>query len=655
MRTFTLPTHSRSPRRRPAGGNRPGFALGLTLVFTLAIGALATSAIILSSNATLMAKSVDRQRELKYASEAALEIGKSQLNFDPAALPDSGERQLMSNVVLTSADNQPLPNVKVNVWIGPTGSTTGQFGRFASIVAQAVDNRGTGFVRRLEVTQESFAKFAYWSNDESMLGTTIYFNSGDQLWGPVWSNDVIHIGSGGATFHDDVSTAQTISGIGYGTFIKGYHQHQNSISLPSTAMLAKLSAYAALAGYNFNAPTTGDESTTRIRLEFLATDLNGDGDSLQANEGFFRVYQANSGQTAWLRGDWNGGSSPSSYLNCGDWHRVTPGGPLKFFPAAVHNTTWFYNLMIAGGMSASQASAEQTNDLAGIMTQPGARCFLGGDPHLVAVARTSALYPNAADRQKGGDDTTFTPVDAYGAWKLYSNSPDPTVSAKRPDAKYLFPIYRGLNPNAKGVIYFNGTVGVSGVLRGRVTLYAANGNIVLLDDTRYADDPGLGICADILGLITDKDVVVADNAVNTPQQVSRTTGSGHHTTTTYWWVDADDTPDFYLHGVLMALNTSFRVENYNGGPSNALSCQGSTDGRGCLYLTGGIIQQSRGPVGLSSGQGYVKRYSYDRCAAINPPPYFPTTGRFNDNRFMEVNPVGFDAATLFRSLTPGGS
>ena len=148
---------------------------------------------------------------------------------------------------------------------------------------------------------------------------------------------------------------------------------------------------------------------------------------------------------------------------------------------------------------------------------------------------------------------------------------------------------------------------------------------------------------------------MADNAINTPQQVSRTTGCGHHTSTTYWWVDADDTPDFYLHGVLMALNTSFRVENYNGGPSNALSCQGSTDGRGCLYLTGGIIQQSRGPVGLSSGQGYVKRYSYDRCAAINPPPYFPTTGRFNDNRFMEVNPVGFDAATLFRSLTPGGS
>lgn len=641
------PTFDISARRRRAArsGKRPGFALGITLMFTFAIGALATSAIILSSNATLMAKSVDRQAELKYASQAALQIGKSQLNFDPAALPDSGERQILSNYVINSADNQPLPNVKVNVWIGPTGSTTGQFGRFASVVAQAVDNRGTGFVRRLEVTQESFAKFAYWSNSESMMGMTIYFNNGDQLWGPVWSNDVIHIGSGGATFHDDVSTAQTISGISYGTFAKGYHQNQKPITLPSTAVLTKLKAYADLAGYDFTAPTSGDETTTLMRIEFVATDINGTGDSLAANDGFFRVYQASAGNQAWLQGDWPGSSSPSAYLNCGDWHPVTPGGPLEFFPAAVHNTTWFKNLMIAGGMTSTQANNEATASLSTIMKHAGARCFLGGDPHLVAVARTAALYPNAADRQKGGTDTTFTPVDAYGAWKLYSNTPDPSVAAVRPDAEYLFPIYRGLNPNAKGVIYVDGTVGISGVLRGRVTLYDHSGNLVILDDTRYADDPGLGICADILGLISDNDVVVADNAINTPQRSGGSSGS---------WVDLDDTPDLYIHAVLMALNTSFRVQDYNSGPSNALNCQGSVDGRGCLYLTGGIIQQSRGPVGMSNGYGYVKRYSYDRCAAINPPPYFPTTGRFTDNRFFEINPVGFDAVKLFKELTPGG-
>ncbi len=639
------PSASQSRNRAPVAplpADRRGFALGVALVFTLAIGALATSAIVLSSNASLMAKSVDQQRELKYAAEAALQIGKSRLNFDASALPDTGEKQMMSAAPVYAADGTTLPNVKVNVWVGPSGSTTGQFGRFASVVAQAMDNHGTGFVRRLELTQESFAKFAYWSDQESNNGSIIYFNNGDQLWGPVWSNDVIHIGSGGATFHDDVSTAKTISGINYGTFSKGYHQNQKKINLPSTTMLAKLAGYASAAGYSFTPPTTGDETTVLERIEFVATDINGTGDSLAANDGFFRIYKANAGQQAWLRGDWLG-NTVSNVTNCGDWHPVNSAKPtdLKFFPASVHNTTWFKTLMIAGGMSSTNAGKEQTASLSTIMGHAGARCYLGGDPHLVAIERTSALYPNAADRQKGGDDTTFTPVGANGAWLLYSNTPDATVAAKRADAKYLFPIYRGLNPNAKGVVYFAGTVGVSGVLRGRMTLYAAKGNIVVLDDMRYATDPSLGTCADILGLLTDNDVVVADNALNTPQNP----GSGG--TRSF-----DDTPDLYLHGVLMALNTSFRVQDYDSGPNSALQCQGSWDGRGCLYLTGGIIQESRGAVGLSSGEGYIKRYSYDRCAAVNPPPYFPTTGRFTDNRYFELNPVGFSAAARFKSITP---
>ena len=70
---------------------------------------------------------------------------------------------------------------------------------------------GTGFVRRLELSQESFAKFAYWTNSENNAsGGTIVFANGDALWGPVWSNDTITIGAGGATFHDDVGTAAPV-------------------------------------------------------------------------------------------------------------------------------------------------------------------------------------------------------------------------------------------------------------------------------------------------------------------------------------------------------------------------------------------------------------------------------------------------------------
>jgi len=78
-----------------------------------------------------------------------------------------------------------------------------------------------------------------------------------------------------------------------------------------------------------------------------------------------------------------------------------------------------------------------------------------------------------------------------------------------------------------------------------------------------------------------------------------------------------------------------------------------SNGRGCLYLTGGIIQQQRGAVGLSDGTGFTKRYSYDKCALYNPPPYFPTTGRYTDNRYYEVDPSGFNITALYHSLTPG--
>ena len=161
---------------------------------------------------------------------------------------------------------------------------------------------------------------------------------------------------------------------------------------------------------------------------------------------------------------------------------------------------------------------------------------------------------------------------------------------------------------------------------------------MLLDDLRYATDPQTGSCSDMLGLIAAKDIVVADNAVNTPQDV----GS---------YKNLDDSKDFHLNAVMMALGSSFGVEDHTTGPTNVNDCEGTNVGRGCLYLSGGIVQVARGAVGLSSGEGFIKRYSYDRCAAQQPPPYYPTTGRFTDNRYFEVDPVGFDIAQFFASMT----
>ena len=256
-----------------------------------------------------------------------------------------------------------------------------------------------------------------------------------------------------------------------------------------------------------------------------------------------------------------------------------------------------------------------------------AHCYLGGDPHLAAMERpsnttyqasvstvlttlravnafrtpaASATTPAAAQTAVhavvallGGDSTTWTDSSIYGHWIKWTGPVDARVPVARPnDSNFLFPIYRGLNAGTKGVIYVNGTTGISGTLRGRVTLYAT-GTVGILNDMRYATDPSLGLCGDILGVIAGANIMTADNTVNSPQNFPGTSG----------YVNYGDTPDLFLQGVLMALNTSFGAENYSSGPANANSCQGSPDGRGCLYLTGGIIQNSRGAVGLTIWRG----------------------------------------------------
>jgi hypothetical protein len=281
---------------------------------------------------------------------------------------------------------------------------------------------------------------------------------------------------------------------------------------------------------------------------------------------------------------------------------------------------------------------------------PTARCYLGGDPNLRIVAlRGTTRYradtagttnATTAALDLAGNDTSFVASDPYGQWQAWPGTVDPRLAALAPaEAAHLFPLNRSLNPGAKGVVYVRGTTGVSGQLRGRVTIYAT-GNVALLDDLKYVTDPALNLCSDMLGIIASNNILVADNALQDPRRIGST------------YRNMDDTKDVFVQGVLMALNTAFGVENYDRGPQNANGCEGLGNGRGCLYLTGGIIQQQRGAVGLSSGEGFTKRYAYDRCALYNPPPYFPTTGRYADNRYYEIDPNGFSVAALYGALTP---
>jgi hypothetical protein len=161
-----------------------------------------------------------------------------------------------------------------------------------------------------------------------------------------------------------------------------------------------------------------------------------------------------------------------------------------------------------------------------------------------------------------------------------------------------------------GVFYVQGEVMVSGVLDGALTI-ASSQDLRIMDDVVYRDaDPVEGPnpgCDDLLGLVSQQNIIVDDNP--------------HNQT------------DCNIHAHMMALDTSFYVENYrSGGP------------RGTLTVHGGIIQRFRGAVGTGyvSGSnvvistGYAKNYRYDpRFHNIQPPGYF-LTGKYYKLGWREI-------------------
>ena len=652
-------------RRAAQPADRRGMAIIITLILTVALGALALSAVYLASGTKVGIGLSNRAADLQYAADAALQMGKSYINADPAAMPATGYREITFNGgVLKDADGTSIPGVTVKVWAGPSGATSGQFGAFGSINAQATDQTGGRVVRRLELAQENFARFAYWTNRETNGGGPIYFGGGDVIFGPAWSNDTVRIFNRGALpfaaqFRDDFGTAKVILQADQADFWKGFTQNAKPITMPTPAALSNLAAYATSGRLNFNAPSNGDETTVRMRMEFVNIDIDNDGSSTDPQDGFVRVYMLNGGSSVrWVRGDMDATSGDMTIRRqlCGEW--LTVNGVERFFPIAAHENSALVRtylttaapLVFTGPVLDALrfvigAAVLNADDMQAILTRAGtvannrSQCFLGGAPELNWNLPAALTY--------GGTPATFRANDGQGTWQLYGGVIDPRVLLRAPvQAAYLYPLHRSVNPGARGVIHVNGTTGISGLLVGRVTL-RTTGTAVILDDVRYGTNPATtGRCVDVLGLLSERDVVVADNMLN--NQVDGRQGS----TATANKRLLDDTKDLTLHAVIMTLNTSFRVQNFGSGPTTGNPCNGNDKGRGCLALLGGLIQEARGAVGTTAGTGFLKQYTYDRCANLRPPPYFPTTGRYLDNRYMEVDPVTFNIATMMSRLTP---
>jgi hypothetical protein len=756
-----------TPMRRPAAqhGERRGNAVILVLLLTFALAALAASAIMLSSGARNVSKFHNTEQDLRYTADAGIALGVSDLENNPYRLPTTGYIQLASNGQMLAADSAPVAGMTYNTWAGLTGSASLQLGRFVTVVTQANDTmHHRSFVRREELIEETFAKFAYYSEQEN----GICFGSGDRLTGPIFSNSAISSCAGQkAEFMDSVETASTFTNGNPSEdtlYQPPARQNLPTINLPSTAKLATLFTLATTgstvfdAGYVQNANT---DTTAKVkqRLEFVAYRVHTtDPDSTVPGSGFVRYYAVNKSSLFWTT-DYTGAaeidSAESSYLraglmhrpnpmNCGDWHYVRTENPStsaagyewEFFPAWAHGLPWFKALLLAGDLEKtgtfpapsnknSWTTTTGTPGWAGFMTelyygaqapyniptkpagdtwwpttQPGATCFPGGDPHLAAVERMAATQAtgftggtvnyNTATRanspgsslqwEKGGTDTTWTPTGLLGTWSIYPSTLTFTAAfqAAHPDYKYLFPTDTVMNPNFKGVVAVYGTVGISGNMNGHITVYT-DGGAAMIDNLRLTTSTGDTTCTHGMGIVAGTYILPADNGINLYQHVK----TGNFYVSLRQNNGGPVSGDLYVQSTVMAL-TSWGAEqltpdsaynvvatadaNFGGGTSGGpAECNGTYFIRGCVWVWGSIIQNSRvtingcgGDVAPLSGTGfntgwgcgYSKQYTYDQCAVVNPLPYFPTTGRYEVNKYYEDDPTKFNVAALFQALAP---
>ncbi len=604
---------------RPNQSDQRGFALLMALLLALAVTAMAIGAILMSSNATLISRYHAKELEMQSAADMGLEMARDTLNGG-MALPNTGFDTLYLNAPVRDATGSIIPGFTRTVYAGKTGSTTGQFGVYASVLSVISDTRGAVVVRRAELAQESFAKFARFDDQTT---ASVVFANGIQVFGPLHTNGTLYVGPNSGTmptFWGPVTTASTINSVANGNFRQGYKQNQAVIPMPTTTAIANLSSYATAGSTSVPGGAVGTTVyDPSVRVEFIPVDIDGDGQFTGANEGFMRVYQAL-------------GATPTAdaklYVTARVWRPGTTADPNGQSPNCGSTVGSPGLFRTAADTNASGSNATAARNL---LNAASRRCYLGGDPRLtngwVAVTPAPAAHGQ------------WLPWPGYGA----GNAPLAVQQGRLPDgtqplamARYLWPINRPFNPNFKGVVFVNGSVGVSGLVRGQVTL-VATGNIMLADDITYVSAPGSSIdCnADILGLISAQFFMLEDNNVNSPFRVNNVYKTGY-----------DDTADEFLHAAVLTLN-SIQSENVSGGSTNSETCVGSAIGRGCYNMVGAAIQGINGSRMTSSGTGWNPQWSYDRCDGIRPPPYFPTTGRYYKNRYYEIDPVGFNVTTWF--------
>ena len=168
--------------------------------------------------------------------------------------------------------------------------------------------------------------------------------------------------------------------------------------MPTTKVFGQLASLAIAGHSKIDGGLTGGVGEATTRIEFVAVDLNGDGEDTSSNEGFMRVWSSNALSGAAL--------IAAARYNAASFNQFTAGGaPSGFFVTDEDATTHLGDNENCGYYEKTTkftllSEINDKNTRALKLTDPTARCFLGGDPHLNNVdGLRDVFYPSNAHGQ----------------------------------------------------------------------------------------------------------------------------------------------------------------------------------------------------------------------------------------------------------------
>jgi hypothetical protein len=173
-----------------------------------------------------------------------------------------------------------------------------------------------------------------------------------------------------------------------------------------------------------------------------------------------------------------------------------------------------------------------------------------------------------------------------------------------------------------GAFYFQDSVKVSGTLTGEVTVATSSGNDIDVVNNlvySYPANPATLFQAgynqsDPL-LVSKCALLSGGNLVIYPAMWASTTTKVNGKTVYAYSTSWSDAPaQMYITANCASVTGSFKNQYYTSSPQKTLN------------IYGGVVQITRGAVGQTSGNGFVKNYLYDTRFLTSPPPFLPAIG-----------------------------